>query len=86
MVMVPNASVQGQCGREGPQGWSAVNVRQALSPAWGRGMLGVAALLPAWPAWAVKDMVGGPGVNQVNLTQGVTKIAADQFWIHNFLL
>jgi cytochrome c oxidase subunit 2 len=86
MVMVPNASVQGQCGREGPQGWSAVNVRKALSPAWGRGLLGVAALLPAWPAWAVKDMVGGPGVNQVNLTQGVTKIAADQFWIHNFLL
>ena len=31
-------------------------------------------------------MQGGPGVNQLNLTEGVTRIAADQFWIHNLLL
>lgn len=31
-------------------------------------------------------MPGGPGVNQINLTPGVTRIAADQWWIHNFLL
>ncbi|MFN9772318.1 MAG: cytochrome c oxidase subunit II [Burkholderiales bacterium] len=31
-------------------------------------------------------MPGGPGVNQLNLTPGVTRIAADQWWIHNFLL
>ncbi|MFN9105412.1 MAG: cytochrome c oxidase subunit II [Betaproteobacteria bacterium] len=31
-------------------------------------------------------MPGGPGVNQLNLTRGVTRIAADQWWIHNFLL
>jgi cytochrome c oxidase subunit 2 len=31
-------------------------------------------------------MPGGPGVNQLNLPVGVTRIAADQYWIHNFLL
>lgn len=31
-------------------------------------------------------MPGGPGVNQLNLTPGVTRIAADQWWIHNFLM
>ncbi|HYF59430.1 MAG TPA: cytochrome c oxidase subunit II [Burkholderiaceae bacterium] len=31
-------------------------------------------------------MPGGPGVNQLNLPVGVTRIAADQWWIHNFLL
>ncbi|MFN7642370.1 MAG: cytochrome c oxidase subunit II [Burkholderiales bacterium] len=40
----------------------------------------------AGTSWAVNDMPGGPGVNQLNLTQGVTRIAADQWWIHNFLL
>jgi cytochrome c oxidase subunit II len=33
----------------------------------------------------VEDMVGGPGVNQLNLTRGVTRIAADQHWIHSFV-
>ncbi len=43
--------------------------------------------LAAWaPAWAVGDMPGGPRVNQLNLGPGVTRIAADQAWIHNFLL
>ncbi len=46
----------------------------------------VAAALSAGAAWAVNDMPGGPGVNQLNLTPGVTRIAADQWWIHNFLL
>ncbi len=45
-----------------------------------------AALLQGGAAWAVGDMPGGPGVNQLNLTPGVTRIAADQWWIHNFLL
>jgi cytochrome c oxidase subunit 2 len=51
-----------------------------------RGMAGWASALASGTAWAVSDMPGGPGVNQINLTQGVTKIAADQHWIHNFLL
>ncbi|MCA3181405.1 MAG: cytochrome c oxidase subunit II [Burkholderiales bacterium] len=46
----------------------------------------VAAALSGGAAWAVNDMPGGPGVNQLNLTRGVTRIAADQWWIHNFLL
>jgi cytochrome c oxidase subunit 2 len=48
----------------------------------------VAAAGVAWAqgAWAVGDMPGGPGVNQLNLTRGVTRIAADQWWIHNLLL
>ena len=42
--------------------------------------------LVAGAAWAVGDMPGGPAVNQLNLTPGVTRVAADQWWIHNFLL
>lgn len=37
-------------------------------------------------ALAVGDMPGGPNVLQTNLRPGVTRIAADQYWIHNFLL
>jgi cytochrome c oxidase subunit 2 len=48
--------------------------------------VGAAAALVTGSTWAVGDMPGGPGVNQLNLTQGVTRIAADQWWIHNFLL
>jgi cytochrome c oxidase subunit II len=33
----------------------------------------------------VSDMEGGPGVRQLNLTRGVTRIAADQHWIHSFV-
>ena len=46
----------------------------------------VGGVLGAGMAWAVNDMPGGPGVNQLNLTQGVTRIAADQWWIHNLLM
>ncbi|MFM1987056.1 MAG: cytochrome c oxidase subunit [Pseudomonadota bacterium] len=51
-----------------------------------RSMTAATAALSAGAAWAVNDMPGGPGVNQLNLTQGVTRIAADQWWIHNVLL
>ena len=51
-----------------------------------RSAVGAAAALMAGASWAVGNMPGGPGVNQLNLTQGVTRIAADQWWIHNFLL
>jgi cytochrome c oxidase subunit 2 len=51
-----------------------------------RAVTAVAAMLAGGAAWAVNDMPGGPGVNQLNLTRGVTRIAADQWWIHNFLL
>ena len=51
-----------------------------------RSAVGAAAALMAGASWAVGDMPGGPGVKQLNLTPGVTRIAADQWWIHNFLL
>jgi cytochrome c oxidase subunit 2 len=37
-------------------------------------------------AHAVNDLPGGPGVNQLNVTLGVTQIAADQWWLHWFML
>ena len=48
--------------------------------------LGTAMLLTTGAAMAVKDLPGGPAVNQLNLHPPVTKIAADQMWLHNFML
>src|SRR5436190_10144561 len=40
----------------------------------------------AWPASAVNDLAGGPKVNQYDLHPPMTAIAADQQWLHNFML
>ncbi|PTT78350.1 cytochrome c oxidase subunit II [Pelomonas sp. HMWF004] len=56
------------------------------SGAWGRWATAAAAALAAGPALAVNDLKGGPGVNQLNLHEPVTRIAADQMWLHNFML
>ena len=37
-------------------------------------------------AHAVNSLPGGPGVNQLNLPQGVTRISQDQAWLHWFML
>jgi cytochrome c oxidase subunit 2 len=37
-------------------------------------------------AHATNDLPGGPSVNQLNLTNGVTKISEDQAWLHWFML
>jgi cytochrome c oxidase subunit 2 len=37
-------------------------------------------------AWAVNDLPGGPGVMQLNLQAGATKIAQEQGWLHWFML
>ena len=37
-------------------------------------------------AWAVNDLPGGPGVRQLNLPMGATKIAEEQAWLHWFML
>ncbi|MFZ9665701.1 MAG: cytochrome c oxidase subunit II transmembrane domain-containing protein, partial [Limnohabitans sp.] len=37
-------------------------------------------------AWAVNDLPGGPGVRQLNLPAGATKIAEEQAWLHWFML
>ncbi|MFG6461785.1 cytochrome c oxidase subunit II [Roseateles sp. DXS20W] len=44
------------------------------------------AALATGSAFAVNDLKGGPGVNQINLHEPVTRIAADQMWLHNFML
>ena len=52
-----------------------------------RGLLGTGALLTACAAGAqVKDMPGGPRVNQLNLHEGVTQIAHEIMWIHWMML
>ncbi len=42
--------------------------------------------LMAQASWAVGDLPGGPAVRQLNLPTPVTKIAAEQQWLHNFML
>lgn len=52
-----------------------------------RGVLGTSAMLMASAASAqVKDMPGGPRVNQLNLPPGVTEISHDIMWLHWMLL
>ena len=46
---------------------------------------GVAAVA-ATAAHAVNDLPGGPAVNQLNLHPAVTQIAAEQHWLHWFML
>jgi cytochrome c oxidase subunit 2 len=50
----------------------------------GGALLAASALVGS--AHAVNDLPGGPGVNQLNLTAGVTGIAAEQAWLHWFML
>jgi cytochrome c oxidase subunit II len=42
--------------------------------------------LAATAARAVNDLPGGPGVNQLNLPIGVTKIAQEQSWLHWYMM
>jgi cytochrome c oxidase subunit 2 len=52
-----------------------------------RGFLGACAMLFMGIASAqVQDMPGGPRVNQLNLSEGVTQIARDVVWLHWFML
>ncbi len=52
-----------------------------------RGLLGACAMLLCGVVGAqVKDMPGGPRVNQLNLSEGVTQIARDVAWLHWFML
>jgi cytochrome c oxidase subunit II len=57
----------------------------SASRAWGRWATAAMALA-AGPAFAVNDLKGGPGVNQLDLHEPVTRIAADQMWLHNFVM
>ncbi|MCE4554922.1 cytochrome c oxidase subunit II [Roseateles cellulosilyticus] len=51
-----------------------------------RAAVAATAALATGSALAVNDLKGGPGVNQINLHEPVTRIAADQMWLHNFML
>jgi len=51
-----------------------------------RAAVAAMAALAAGSALAVNDLKGGPGVNQLNLHEPVTRIAADQMWLHNFVM
>ena len=52
----------------------------------GQVALAAGATLATQVALAVNDLKGGPAVNQLNLHEPVTKIAADQMWLHNFMM
>jgi cytochrome c oxidase subunit 2 len=47
---------------------------------------GLVMALATLPALAVGDLKGGPAVNEIDLQPGVTQIALDQHWLHNFML
>jgi cytochrome c oxidase subunit 2 len=50
-----------------------------------RGVLALA-LLPQMVLAQVKDLPGGPAVNQIDLHPPMTRIAVEQQWLHNFML
>jgi cytochrome c oxidase subunit 2 len=62
------------------------NARVHQAGRWLSNLVATAALLASGAALAVNDLPGGPAVNQLNLHPPVTKIAADQMWLHNFML
>jgi cytochrome c oxidase subunit 2 len=69
-----------------------MNVSNTLSRLARRGIERSALVLisgSAWlssPAHAVNDLPGGPAVNQLNLHPAVTTVAAEQAWLHWFML
>jgi cytochrome c oxidase subunit 2 len=50
------------------------------------GLPALAATSLAAAASAVRDLPGGPGVNQLNLPAPMSEIAADMQWLHHFML
>ncbi|HEY0954220.1 MAG TPA: cytochrome c oxidase subunit II [Roseateles sp.] len=58
----------------------------SASRGWAKAALAATAVLAAGSALAVNDLKGGPGVNQLNLHEPVTRIASSQMWLHNMML
>ena len=52
----------------------------------GLALMAALAAPAAWAAWAVKDLPGGPAVNQLDLHPAASKMASDVQWLHNFML
>ena len=64
-------------------------MKKSIAGKWGSLVMGVGAWLATAPltlAHAVNDLAGGPAVNQLNLHPPVTRIAADQVWLHWFVM
>jgi cytochrome c oxidase subunit 2 len=62
---------------------------KTMKALWHRaGQIGVTlgALCATRLAMAVNDLPGGPAVNQLDLHPPITQIAADQRWLHYFML
>ena len=59
---------------------------KALSKSVGQLVVTAGALLATHAALAVNNLPGGPAVNQLDLHPPVTQIAADQRWLHYFML
>lgn len=59
---------------------------QSLARRVGQICLPACAALATTAAMAVNSLPGGPAVNQLDLHPPVTKIAAEQQWLHNFML
>jgi cytochrome c oxidase subunit 2 len=53
---------------------------------WGRRLSLAAMALAVQASWAVNDLPGGPAVRQLDLPPPVTKIAAEQQWLHYLML
>ncbi len=51
-----------------------------------RGLLTLGTACAALPAQAVKDLPGGPAVNQIDLHPPATRLAADVITLHNWML
>ena len=62
------------------------NTKQTLGRRLARAGLVLGASLAASAAWAVNNLPGGPAVNQLNLHPPVTPIAAEQIWLHWFVM
>ena len=60
-------------------------LRQRASRA-GWALVAALAAPAAWASRTVGDLPGGPAVNQLNLHPPVTQIAAEQIWLHWFVL
>ncbi len=68
---------------------TSMKIIPTMNTLWARlGQAGLllGALLASHAAMAVKDLPGGPAVNQLDLHEPVTQIAADQRSLHNYMM
>ena len=63
-----------------------MNTMKAISTKASHAMLGASLWVVSTLAAATNDLPGGPAVNQLDLPPPATLIAADQRWLHYFML